>query len=182
MAAIRSIINPMRPRMSALQLLLLVQLEASPKYGYEMLKAIKEDFKGVWDLKTGTLYPALKSLEKHGFVATEKKDNVDFYNLTDNGKKLLSTIALHQEAMSKFSDRFLSSITKHMSPVLKKNILDSIVNLSKYDVDWTKAALILMDGFDTESKLVLLRSMKANISKRLTSVNEIIAELEETRG
>ena len=60
----------MHPRMSPLQIMLLIQLEASPKYGYEMLKSIKQAFEGIWEPRTGTIYPALKSLERRALVET----------------------------------------------------------------------------------------------------------------
>ena len=180
MAQMKGIINPSHQRTSALQLLLLVLLDESPKYGYEMLKIIKEDFKGIWDLKTGTLYPALKSLDRHGLVVMQKKDEMDFYYITETGTKLLSMIGYHQEAIIRFSERFIVSITKHMSKNLKKKVFDSITSLSKYDIDWTQASINLLEGFDNDSKIELLKAMQANITKRLSSVNEIILELEGT--
>ena len=91
------------PKTSPLQILLLIQLETSPKYGYEMLKLIKEAFEGVWEPKTGTLYPALKSLEKRGLVDTQNRDGVDFYLITIKGQKFLQQIGKHQKRSMKFS-------------------------------------------------------------------------------
>ena len=71
MSTLMSNMGPFMRPVSPLQALLLVQLEEGPKYGYEMFKAIKDEFEGIWEPKTGSIYPVLKSLERRGFVATE---------------------------------------------------------------------------------------------------------------
>ena len=63
---------------SPLQFLLLLQLNKGPKYGYEMLKFLRDEFQGVWDVKTGSVYPALRSLESRGFVETTMKEETEF--------------------------------------------------------------------------------------------------------
>ena len=58
-------------------------------YGYEILKALREQFGDVWEPKTGTIYPALRRLETRGFVQTELKEEKEFYSLTEKGKEIL---------------------------------------------------------------------------------------------
>ena len=41
-------------------------------YGYEILKALREEFDGLWRPETGALYPALKRLGEHGLVSVEE--------------------------------------------------------------------------------------------------------------
>lgn len=130
------------PKTSPLQILLLIQLETSPKYGYEMLKLIKEAFEGVWEPKTGTLYPALKSLEKRGLVDTQNRDGVDFYLITIKGQKFLQQIGKHQKRSMKFSTRFFTTLTKWMSPELKKSILSSITVFVNEDIDFIERARV----------------------------------------
>src|SRR5512138_1187112 len=98
---------PLHPRMSPLQIMLLIQLEASPKYGYEMLKSIKQAFEGIWEPRTGTIYPALKSLERRALVETQVRDGVDFYHITSLGRKLLLDIGSQQALNMKFSNKFI---------------------------------------------------------------------------
>jgi len=80
---------------SPLQILLLTQLEDGSKYGYEMLKQLKDEFEGTWIPKTGTVYPALKSLQKKGFVDTRDMDGTDFYHITEEGKTIFELMEFH---------------------------------------------------------------------------------------
>jgi len=165
-------------RLSPLQLLLLVQLEGSPKYGYEMLKAIKDEFEGVWEPKTGTVYPALKSLEKHGLVSTHQKDGVDFYQVTPKGRSLLSVIGSHEEYAIKFSSRFLKAIIKWMSKDLKRILFNSITNLPPVDIDLYSNTLSLLDeDVDKATKLQVLKSMKAMLLSRLDAIDKLTSKI-----
>jgi len=165
-------------RMSPLQLLLLVQLEGSPKYGYEMLKAIKDEFEGVWEPKTGTVYPALKSMEKRGLVSTHQKDGVDFYHITSKGRSLLRIIGSHEEYALKFSSRFLKTLIKWMPDDLKQLLFNSITSLSPGDIDFYSSTLSLLDGnVDEEIKLKVLKSMRIMFLKRLDVIDKLTAEI-----
>jgi DNA-binding PadR family transcriptional regulator len=170
----------MHPRISPLQILLLIQLDASPKYGYEMLKSIKEAFEGVWELKTGTLYPALKSLEKRGLVETQNRDGVDFYLITIKGQKFLQLIGKHQERSMRFSTRFFMTLTKWMSPELKKNILSSLMLFANEDINLVEGIItsFLDESVDKETKLLVLKRFQVNFSKRLTELDTEIKKLE----
>ncbi len=180
MTPLSSNVPPMPPRMSSLQFLLLVQLEASPKYGYEMLKSIREAFEGVWEPKTGTLYPALRSLERRGLVKTEARDGIDFYHITDEGQKFLYQLGQHQEASLRFSARLLTALMRWMSPELKKTVLMSISRITNEDMGPMGGALNMFDeSADDRSKLELLRGIRQNMSKRLAIIDSKIKHLEE---
>jgi DNA-binding PadR family transcriptional regulator len=164
-------------RLSPLQLLLLVQLEGSPKYGYEMLKAIKDEFEGVWEPKTGTVYPALKSMEKRGLVSTHQKDGVDFYHITSKGRSLLRIIGSHEEYALKFSSRFLKTLIKWMPDDLKQLLFKSITSLSPGDVDFSSTISLLDGNVDDETRLKVLESMRIMLLKRLDVVDKLTAEI-----
>jgi len=165
-------------RLSPLQLLLLVQLEGSPKYGYEMLKAIKDEFKGVWEPKTGTVYPALKSMEKRSLVSTYQKEGVDFYHITSKGRNLLRIIGSHEEYALRFSSRFLKTLIKWMPDDLKQLLFNSITNLSPGDIDFSSNTLSLLDGsVNKETKLKVLKSMRIMLLKRLEAIDNLTAQM-----
>lgn len=50
--------------------LLLAALEAGPLHGYGVIEALRVGSKGMFDLPTGTVYPALHRLERAGLVAS----------------------------------------------------------------------------------------------------------------
>ena len=49
-------------------LLVLRLLETENMYGYEMINTLKERSENVFELKEGTLYPILHSLEENGWI------------------------------------------------------------------------------------------------------------------
>src|SRR6266571_1299352 len=48
--------------------LLLASLEAGPRHGYAIMQALRAGSGGQFDLPTGTIYPALRRLERAGLV------------------------------------------------------------------------------------------------------------------
>lgn len=74
-------------------MLILKLLEEKDLYGYEMIESLRERSNNVFELKAGTLYPLLHSLEEKSYLrAYEKEVNKKmrkYYSLTKNGKKYL---------------------------------------------------------------------------------------------
>src|SRR5437879_13853488 len=52
----------------SIQLCLLALLNKGEKYGFQILRELRDKSNGFFDLKEGTLYPALRRLEERGFV------------------------------------------------------------------------------------------------------------------
>ena len=63
----------------SMALLLLRLLETKDMYGYEMIEALRNKSNNVFELKAGTLYPLLHSLESKGYVMS--------YEDASSGKK-----------------------------------------------------------------------------------------------
>ena len=51
-------------------MLILNLLKDNNMYGYEMIKKLKEKSENVFELKEGTLYPILHSLEENDFIVS----------------------------------------------------------------------------------------------------------------
>lgn len=74
-------------------MLLLRLLEEKDMYGYEMIETLRARSNHVFDLKAGTLYPLLHSLEAKEYL--ESYENTDtakvrkYYTITKKGKKHL---------------------------------------------------------------------------------------------
>ena len=170
-----------KPRLSPIQLLLLVQLENSPKYGYEMLKSIRDELNGVWIPKTGTIYPALKSLEKHNLIEKHDKEGVDFYHITDDGRERLLNIPIHQNQNFRFAVKYLTSIVKWASPNLKNITLASMTNFDNEEVNFMEVIInLLSEDVDKDIKSKILRKMSSNFENQLNKVNKMILDLEGT--
>ncbi len=74
----------------SLPLMVLYVLSQQPNHGYAIAQQIKEKSDEVFDVKAGSLYPALHSLEKQGLVESytteENGRELRCYTLTDLGK------------------------------------------------------------------------------------------------
>jgi PadR family transcriptional regulator PadR len=72
-------------------LLILKLLEEEDMYGYQMIETLSKKSKTVFELKAGTLYPLLHTLEQKELVNVyEKADEVRprrYYSLTPKGRK-----------------------------------------------------------------------------------------------
>ncbi|ULH14003.1 PadR family transcriptional regulator (plasmid) [Deinococcus sp. KNUC1210] len=79
-----------------LDLILLSIIQGEPKYGLEISKQAQVRTQGYFDLKVGSLYPALHRLEKAGFIRSEFQtaprsgSPVKAYALTESGERELA--------------------------------------------------------------------------------------------
>lgn len=87
--------NPMKS--GTLDLALLAALQDQPRYGLEILKTINERTGGAFDLREGSLYPALQRLQKAGWIGSEWQPSDKggaprkMYKLTESGLKALAS-------------------------------------------------------------------------------------------
>src|SRR3989475_3611259 len=58
----------------SIQLCLLALLAKGVKYGFQILRELRDKSNGFFDLKEGTLYPALRRLEERGFVQSRGEE------------------------------------------------------------------------------------------------------------
>jgi len=76
-----------------LDALLLSVLEREPLHGYAIIEALQERSGGALSLPTGTVYPALRKLERTGHLTSEWATvggrRRRTYRLTDSGRKRL---------------------------------------------------------------------------------------------
>jgi DNA-binding PadR family transcriptional regulator len=84
--------------------LLLASLDAGPRHGYAVIEALRVRSGGQLDLPTGTIYPALRRLERAGLVrgswseVAGRKRRV--YKLTAAGRRALATERGHWKSFS----------------------------------------------------------------------------------
>ncbi len=69
-------------------------LQEEPMYGYQIITALRERSGGYFDLKEGTIYPALYRLEKLKYVKSQwlQKDGRpprNYYQISEAGKQHL---------------------------------------------------------------------------------------------
>lgn len=83
-------------------MLLLSLLNKRDMYGYEMIEELRTRSNQVFDLKAGTLYPLLHTLEEQGFVTSYDESAGEsrvrrYYALTFDGRDALAKKQLEWE-------------------------------------------------------------------------------------
>ena len=76
-------------------MLLLKLLEEGDMYGYQMIDTLRRRSDHTFDLKAGTLYPLLHTLEERGYVVSYLAEEDGprprkYYRLTDAGRRQLA--------------------------------------------------------------------------------------------
>ena len=164
---------------SPLQFLVIMQLSEEPKYGYEMLKVLRDEFDGLWDLKTGTFYPALKSLESRGFVETELRDQTEFYSLTEKGKTLLDSLGGRMETEYKVTDKYFKTVMKWMPLSVKRRLIEMIGFMASNPIDIYGDLPRLLKGVPTEKKKEVLDNLLVLIRRNLSQVEKVYQDMVE---
>lgn len=77
----------------SMTMLLLKLLSEKDMYGYEMIDTLRQRSQNVFELKAGTLYPLLHSLEEKNLLTSYEEEVLGkvrkYYSITGEGKKLL---------------------------------------------------------------------------------------------
>ena len=76
--------------------LLLCLVSQQPMYGYQIIKELEKRSEGYFKFKEGTLYPALRRLEKAGLILGKWQvlpsgRQRRYYHITDKGRQVLVT-------------------------------------------------------------------------------------------
>lgn len=80
---------------SNIDMLILSILLQKDMYGYELIQVLNEKSKMLFELKAGTIYPLLHSLEKEGLVVSYEKETDSgkvrkYYSITESGRIILT--------------------------------------------------------------------------------------------
>ena len=97
-----------------LDMLILKTLELEPMHGYGVGLRIEQISKGVFQVNAGSLFPALRRLERQGWIegewqATENNRRAKYYMLTDAGRKKLRSEAREWQTQSAAIARILEA-------------------------------------------------------------------------
>ena len=79
----------------SMTMLLLKLLSEKDMYGYEMIDTLRSRSQNVFELKAGTLYPLLHSMEDKNLLTSYEEEVLGkvrkYYSITKEGKSLLKT-------------------------------------------------------------------------------------------
>ncbi len=101
--------------------MLLEVISHRPRYGYEICKQVNAQTQGYFDLREGSLYPALHKLERDGLLKAfwEKTDagrRRKYYEISEKGLKELARRKQEWQAFSLAVERVLSAGRAGIAP------------------------------------------------------------------
>ncbi len=109
----RDRMNPLKS--GTLDLVLLAALQDRPRYGLEILEHIEARSGGLFDMKEGSLYPALHRLVRAGWIDSEWQPSTQggaprkVYHLTDSGLSALTSKRSEWQGLRGAVDALLTS-------------------------------------------------------------------------
>lgn len=72
-----------------LKYVILDLLQERPRHGYDIIRALEEQFGGFYSPSPGAVYPTLQMLEDLGHVTAVQQDGKKVYTITDEGRAFL---------------------------------------------------------------------------------------------
>lgn len=84
-----------------LRFVILGLIAVKPRHGYEIIKAIEDQFGGSYTPSPGVVYPTLAMLEDMGHATVEEANGKKSYTITEQGKLLLAGNAVSAENVLK---------------------------------------------------------------------------------
>jgi DNA-binding PadR family transcriptional regulator len=85
-------------------------LISGPTHGYEIMHRISHHTGHVWRPSPGSMYPALESLEKEGFITCQGDGRRKVYSLTSKGENIMDQVQKKQQEQFLEMKAFLSGI------------------------------------------------------------------------
>lgn len=72
-------------KLTRLEFLVLMALKRKPLHGYAIMKKLEQKLPGVWQPKSGSLYPLLRRMEGKGLLESKVIRGKKKYRLTHDG-------------------------------------------------------------------------------------------------
>ncbi|MGY5864125.1 MAG: PadR family transcriptional regulator [Candidatus Thorarchaeota archaeon] len=170
---------PTPERITPIQAIILIQLLDTSKYGYEILRNLREAFRGAWEPRTGTIYPTLQALEKKGFVSKKLKDEKTHYSLTKQGREKLREMSDYVADYLSFNSKFIESTVDNMPPKFTQEVFTKI-HLSGIDEILPEAAILeaISELQDSDLKRAFLEMRKTILQRKLRLVRKHLNDLD----
>ncbi len=102
-------------------------LKERPSYGYEIIRALEDQFGGLYTPSAGTVYPTLQLLEDLGYVTAEQRDGRKVHTITEAGRQFLTE---RQEQVDEIKGRMRGWRDRSASRALR-DTLDEFGHLKK---------------------------------------------------
>lgn len=177
-------IRPFLPsggKITPIQLLIFIQLLEGPKYGYEILKNLRDDFEGSWTPKTGTVYPALKTLVRKGLVSENTVDDTTYYSMTEEGMEFVKDTRDFVKEYVLFNYQFMTVAAERLPIEFTVSILSNVLELGIEDLIPEQAIIASIRSMkDVETRKSLLLQRKRILLDKANSIRKELQLVEDT--
>ena len=160
-----------------LKLAILFALTKGPMHGYQLIKYITDLTLGIITPKAGSLYPALRELERLNLIKGEwdSKKRRKIYRITDKGREVL------KEAMEKHFE--LVKFIRHwiLKELAALNIIEE-VNIPPIE-EYIAKLLLFSRGISVKEKIEIMEKARErikNVINVLQKVNDYLEKHIET--
>ncbi len=167
--------NPLRstrPEPPLLELAILGTLQEQPLHGYELKKRVGETLGSAWAISFGSLYPALRRLERDGAIEVVDPTTVSTPAIPATGSLAGDLAAARMRRSGKPNRRTRKAyrITEHGAARLLEMLLDP----DSADDERTFALKVAFCGsLDRSGRLQLLERRRANLADDLTRARQV---------
>ncbi|HYQ76507.1 PadR family transcriptional regulator [Cellulomonas sp.] len=108
-----------------LRLYLLSLLEAGPRHGYELIRALSDRFGGTYRPSAGTVYPRLARLEEEGLVERAESGRKTLYALTDRGR---AEVEAHRAELAALEHE-LADVVRELAAQVRAEVAGSMAGM-----------------------------------------------------
>ena len=103
-----------------LRLVILKLVADEPRHGYDIIKAIEENFGGTYSPSPGVVYPTLTLLEDQGFATVTPEGAKKLYTATKEGLSFLETNKATVEALFARMDKARKTFGGGLAPEIRR--------------------------------------------------------------
>lgn len=162
---------------SPVEFLILLSLKEGRKHGYGVIKDLQDHFGTTWEVKSGTVYPALRRLESRGFVNTslDEAEQKEYYDITESGKRKLEEALLPIEEEMHFSSKYFDFI-HHRHPGMRRMMKHKFCGGFPFGEDFPLSGDDSAHGTHHGTRKEWLEKKKKSLEKRLEMVKRALED------
>lgn len=103
-----------------LRLVILKLIADEPRHGYDIIKAIEDNFGGTYSPSPGVVYPTLTLLEDQGFASVTPEGAKKLYAATDEGRAFLEANKATVDALFARMDKARKTFGGGLAPEIRR--------------------------------------------------------------
>jgi DNA-binding PadR family transcriptional regulator len=171
---------------SPVEFLILLSLKERQKHGYGVMKDLQEHFGSSWEVKSGTVYPALRRLEMRGLVKTsyEESEQKEYYAITPEGtreiEESLTTLAEEVGLSSRYFDYISQRLPKL---AFRRKAMCGFAEKEPSDFDSMGNMIdMFSEMLPREAKMEWLEKWEKRLEDKLAKIRHMLSEERKKGG